>query len=510
MQKKILAAIIALLFVSSALLAAAEAAPSGNARSINIGLVAPISKSPVGQDMYRAAQVAVKEINDAGGVYVADWGTKVNINLVLADTIDDSPGNAVSPVTRAVTVDNVDLLIGGYGSAGTLANEVVAIENKVPYIITGASNQLVTRRGPQGNYGGLAPGDANRIDDAVGMSYVFHYCTTTYDYSKTVVDFFATVMRPQVAPDRQFKLALLWRNDAFGQGVEAATKYWIANESLPITVVYDNSYPTTTTDFQTILTDVKGNQPDAVFLAENPDKSPTIIQQGLSEVGLKTVYMSVENNQDPQFYSLLGSAGDNQLLESKMDPFMNPSYLPLIPHFVQAYSAANNGVIPGMMGADTYDAFFIAKAAIESAGTVDKAAVRTAIEQTNLDDMLLLTPSGKIQFSTGVNYHELNPVTFIEQLRYNATLGRCESVIVWPQSVPGVGTIKQSDFVLPAGYPAPSVTTQPTSNPTATPTGSGNEQENPPDNTMLYIGAAVAVVIIVAVIGVVVLRKRKK
>ena len=29
------------------------------------------------------------------------------------------------------------MLIGGYGSAGTLADEVVAIQNKVPFIITG-------------------------------------------------------------------------------------------------------------------------------------------------------------------------------------------------------------------------------------------------------------------------------------------------------------------------------------------------------------------------------------
>jgi branched-chain amino acid transport system substrate-binding protein len=292
---------------------------------------------------------------------------------------------------------------------------------------------------------------------------MFHYCTTTYDYSKTVVDFFATMMKPLIAPDRNFSLALLYRDDAFGNGVAAATKYWIAQESLPMTIVSDLKYTTTTTDFQTLLTQTKGASPDAVFIAENPDKSPTIIQQGLTEVGLQTVYMNVENNQDPQFYSLLGSLGDNQLLESKMDPFMNPSYLPMIPQFVQAYSAANNGTIPGMMGADTYDAFFIAKAAIESAGTLDKAAVRTAIEQTNLNDMLLLTPTGKIQFSTGINYHEINPVTFIEQLKYNATLGRCESVIIWPESVSGVGTIKQADFIFPSGYPnAPTPTVVPT------------------------------------------------
>ena len=105
--------------------------------------------------MDRAAKLAVEEINAAGGIYVAEWNTNVTIELVIADTGDDTVGKAVGPVTRAVTEDNVDLLIGGYASAGTLADQVIAIEKRVPYIISGASSNLVTRRGPQGNYGGL-------------------------------------------------------------------------------------------------------------------------------------------------------------------------------------------------------------------------------------------------------------------------------------------------------------------------------------------------------------------
>ncbi len=513
MQKKILAMIITLMFISSTAFATtAVFAQSSTPRNIVIGLVAPVSKSPVGQDMQRAAQIAVQEINDAGGVFVSSWNAHVNMTIDLADTVDDAPGNAVTPVTRAVTVDNVDLLIGGYGSAGTLANEVVAIENKVPYIITGASNQLVTRRGPQGNYGGLSPTDPQAISNAEGMSYIFHYCTTTYHYSKTVVDFFAAAMKPMVAADRNFKLALLYRDDAFGNGVAQASKFWIQNESLPIDIVSDLKYPTTTTDFQTLLTQVKGAQPDAVFVAENPDKTPTVIKQGLNDVGLKTVYIAVENNQDPVFYNLLGSSGENQLLESKLDPFMNPSYLPAIVPYVQKFTATY-GVIPGMMGADTYDAFYIAKAAIESAGTLDKAAVRTAIEQTNLDDMLILTKNGKIQFSTGVNYHEIDPVTFIEQLKYNSTLGECRSEIIWPATVEGVGTIKTADFVLPAGYPAASVnptstaSAQATATPTPTPTS--GTQNTGSDSTMLYVAAAVIIVIVIALVAVVLLKRKK-
>ena len=493
MQKKFIATILTLIILSSALatIGPVLAQTSSNARPIKIGLVAPVSKSPVGQDMQRAADLAVEEINDAGGVYVAEWGTNVDIEIVLADTVDAAPANAVPPVTRAVTVDNVDLLIGGYGSSATLADEVVAIENRVPFIITGASNALVTRRGPQGNYGGLSETDPQAITDAEGMTYVFHYCTTTYDYSSTVVKFFAEVMKPMVAADRDFRLALLYRDDAFGNGVAQSTKYWIEELDLPITISSDLKYPTTTTDFQTQLTQIKGEQPDAIYVADNPDRTPTVIKQGVNEVGLKTVYIAVENNQDPVFYSLLGRSGENQLLESKLDPFMDPSYLPLIPQYVQRYKDAY-GTIPGMMGADTYDAFFIAKAAIEAAGTLDKAAVRTAIEQSAIDDLLILTKTGKIQFSTGANWHEIEPVTYIEQLKYDETLGECRSVIVWPESVPNVGTIKQMDFVLPEGYPL------------ASDGGSLGI-----DSTLLYVIVAVVVVVVV-VVAFVLLKRRSK
>jgi ABC-type branched-subunit amino acid transport system substrate-binding protein len=107
-----------------------------------------------------------------------------------------------------------------------------------------------------------------------------------------------------------------------------------------------------------------------------------------------------------------------------------------------------------MMGADTYDAFYIAKNAIESAGTVDKASVRQAIENTNMNQMLIMTTTGKISFSTGVNYHEISPVTFIEQLYWNATTNKLQSQIVWPATVPGISNFKQADFKLPTGYQA--------------------------------------------------------
>jgi branched-chain amino acid transport system substrate-binding protein len=459
MQKNLIILVIVAIVVVAGVVAAWQLTqvPSAEARPIKIGLVAGYQLAE-GQDMDRAARLAVKEINEAGGVYVSEWHTNVEIELITIDTENDSPGNSVGPVTQAVEEQQVDLLIGGYTSSGTLANQVVAIDNRVPYIITGASSSLVTRRGPQGNYGGLPEDSELRIDDAEGMSYMFHYCTTTADYSATVVEFFAEEMKPlldstyEFDGSRNLRLAILYRDDAFGRGVVADSKATINAENLPIDVVIERSYPTDTISFQADLTAIQEAKPDAVYVVDFIANTAEIIKEGQEDVGLNTVYIAVECCEDPAFYTLLGPYGHEQLLESKFAPYAGPPfYLDSISTYVANYQAEYN-TLPGMMGADTYDAFYIAADAIERAGTLDKAAVRDAIESCSLDQMLIMTETGKIEFSTGANYHEIAPITFIEQLIWNNDVNECRSVIVYPATAAGVGTLKQADFVLPTAY----------------------------------------------------------
>jgi ABC-type branched-subunit amino acid transport system substrate-binding protein len=146
MQTKILG-IVVIVIIAVAAIAAWQLAPtfsasqpstspspsgaaSSDARPIKIGLVAPYQKAE-GEDMDRAARLAVKEINDAGGIYVSQWNTKVPIELVVADTQDDSSAKSVDPVKKIVTQDKDDLLIGGYASSGTLANKYT-MDNACP------------------------------------------------------------------------------------------------------------------------------------------------------------------------------------------------------------------------------------------------------------------------------------------------------------------------------------------------------------------------------------------
>ncbi len=448
---KLIAAVVIVTIVVVASVAAWQLMGTSE-KTIKIGLVAPYQIA-VGPDMDRAARMAVKEINDDGGIYVEDLDAYLKIELLIADTGDTRDTAAASTAVTRVIEQGADLLIGGFSSGATLADQVIAIEKRVPFIITGASTHLVTRRG-------FLPEDHPLyIDDPEGMSYMFHYCTTVYHYSETVAHFFAEAMKPLLDSEydfdssRKLRLAVIYRDDAYGQGVWDATKHFIETDNLPIEIVAEKNYPITTTTFQAELTAIQAANPDAVYVVDFTTNTATIYRQGQSDVGLNSVYIAVECCEEPEFYYALKEWGDYQLLESKFASYAGPPfYLPMMDTYVADYQDEYN-TIPGMMGADTYDAFYIAKDAIERAGTLDKSAVRDAIEDTDMEQMLIITESGRIKFSTDPDtYHEIAPFTFVEQLFFDETIGETRPKVVWPTTAPGVGTIKQAEFVLPENY----------------------------------------------------------
>jgi branched-chain amino acid transport system substrate-binding protein len=422
--------ILIILLILAAIISAGCTAPSDEASgevtvpdSIKIGLVVPLSgaASDVGNDMKQAAILAVEEINADGGVFVEEYGAKILLELVEGDT-HFSPTEGVTAVERLITNENVVVLVGGFSSGVTLANQVPAA-GKVPYVITGASSSQVTRR--------------TEID----TSYFYHYCSTTDDYSQPILQFFVDELKPLVAADRDLKLALIYIDDAYGKGVIDSSIAYIEDNNLSIELVAQEKYPKGETDFHAYLTKVADAKPDAVYTVGFVKDTSSIYIQGQRDVGLNTVYMAVECNEDPAFYELLGEWGDGQLLESKFAPYAD-AYTPLMEPYKEAYLAKWN-VMPGMMGADTYDGIYLVASAIGRAGTLDRSDVNDAIKQTNEPEMLILMEGGNIAFD---EYNEISPRIFIEQMFWNEETEELIPVIVLPED------LKSQDFVLPDNY----------------------------------------------------------
>jgi branched-chain amino acid transport system substrate-binding protein len=403
---------------------------------IKIGVIASLTgpASNVGTNMWQSAQVAADKINADGGVTLRD-GSKAQLKLIVGDDESTQAGGQKA-ATKLITDDKVDILVGGYSSAVTSAYEQTIADNKIPFVVTGASSPIITHR-----------------TDGIDTSYVFHHCPTTDAYGQYTTMFVDQVVRSAVnkklgaSADRPFRLALLYQDTAFGKGVQTAVNNTINNNKLKIQLVAQQSFKMGDSDFRTQLTAIKAANPDAVYLAAFPNEGAPIITQARRDISLNTIFLNVENNDNVQFYKDLGQYGEGAIIESRFSPYTAPAGAVADAQnaFKQSYFA-KFGTYPDMMGASTYDGIFITAKAIGNAGTTDKAAVRQALVDLKMPQVIHVMKDKTISFSK--DFRESTFDLWMEQLSYNATLKETRPLIVWPDN------LKTTDFVLPSWYVA--------------------------------------------------------
>jgi branched-chain amino acid transport system substrate-binding protein len=69
--------------------------------------------------------MALKEINDAGGIMVKAYGKKIPIKLIIYDDKSDNT-TSVQLYEKLVTEDKANALMGGYGTPLITAHTIVA------------------------------------------------------------------------------------------------------------------------------------------------------------------------------------------------------------------------------------------------------------------------------------------------------------------------------------------------------------------------------------------------
>jgi branched-chain amino acid transport system substrate-binding protein len=430
---------IAALLIAAALIAGctqqAASQQTASQGTIKVGVIASLTgpASNVGTNMWQSAQVAADKVNADGGVTLKD-GTKAKLQMIVGDDESTQQGGQKA-ATKLITDDKVDILVGGYSSAVTSSYEQTIAEFKIPYIVTGASSPIITHR------------------TDIDTSYIFHNCPTTDTYGQYTTSFIDQVMRPAInkkysfAADRPLRLALIYQDTAFGKGVQSAVNSTITKNNLNIQLVSQQSYKMGESDFRTPLTAVKAAKPDAVYLAAFPNEGAPIITQARKDIGLNTIFLNVENNDNAQFYKDLGQYGEGAIIESRFSPYVEPagSVAAAQSSFKNSYFA-RFGTYPDMMGASTFDGVFIAAQAIRTAGTTDKTAVRNALANLKMPQVVEPMKDQTISFSP--DFRESGFDLWMEQLVFNQTLGETRPVIVWPDN------LKTTDFVLPSWYAA--------------------------------------------------------
>lgn len=417
------------LLVAALLVAGCTQPQAGD--ELKIGIVASMTgpASTTGKDIWQSAVIAAEEINADGGVYVKDLGKKIPVTVVLGDDESTREGGQKA-VTRLITEDKVDALTGGFSSAVVSAHESFVTEHGVPYVVTGASSPVITHR------------------TDINTSSIFHHCPTTDDYGRQTTLFASDVIRTEInrkynfSPDRPLRMALILQDSPFGKGVQSAVMKTITEENLPVVIVANETFKMGETDYRTILTSVKAKGPDVVYAAAFLNEQVPMVIQARRDVGLNVIFLAVECNDDPDYYSGVGQYGEYSIMESRFSPYVIPPG-PLsddIAAFKESYKQRWGG-FPGMMGASTYEGVYIITQAVENAGTTDKQAVIEALEVLNMPQIIEYMQGGTITFTP--DFRESKFDLYMEQLIWNQTEQAVRPVIVWPEN------IQQQPFVLP-------------------------------------------------------------
>ena len=436
MKRTTTVSILLAALVLAAVLLAGCAQQQAQPQDLKMGAVVSLTGagSNVGKHMKQSAEMAVSEINAKGGVFVKAYNKKLPITLIVADD-ETKPDSGVKAVTKLTSEDNVDILVGGYSSGVTTATQGVVAEKKVPYIVTGASSPDITRR------------------KDVDTSYFFHYCPTTAMYGEYTTLFTDQVIRPAInekfgfADARPLRLAILYQDSAYGKGVLKGVTSTIASNNLNIEIVSNQSFKTGEADFRTALTAIKAAKPDVIYAAAFPAEQTQIVVQARRDVNLNTIILAVETNDNPDYYKGIARFGEYSILESRFSPFTAaPSSVAAADAKFKADYMAKYGSFPDMMGVSTYEGVYVATQAIENAGTLDKAAIRDALAQLRMPQIVEAIKGGFITFSP--DYREVQFELFMTQLIWDEKAGECRPKIVWPD------TVKEKDFVLPDWYQA--------------------------------------------------------
>ena len=185
-MNKILTWIIVLIVIVAGFFVLSKKSVPTSTGPFKVGVILPLTgdAASYGEVMRNIYQLAIKEVNDAGGVN----GNK--IELIIEDGKCDGTGGA-SAAQKLVNVDKVKVILGGFCSSESLAAVPIVESAKVALFSSGSSNPGLT--GKSRFFARNFPGDSAQgkvlanIAKSQGAKSIYILVEQT-DYAKGIAD----------------------------------------------------------------------------------------------------------------------------------------------------------------------------------------------------------------------------------------------------------------------------------------------------------------------------------
>lgn len=316
---------------------------------LRIGLIAESTgdTSTVGISCRNAAEMAVREINDAGGLPVGDRKYKVEL---LVENIAGTADASAAAARKLITGSQVLAIVGPSVSRFAIPASDTA-ESARTVLITPASTTPRTT-----------------LDAVTGgpKKYVFRAC---------FIDPFQGQVLAKFVHDKQkkTKAAVLYDDTAeYSRGIAEVFRDVFRRSGGEI--VAFESYTAGDKDFTAPLKRIRNAGPDVLFLPNNYGEIPSQVRQARG-LGIQALLLGSDSWGSAELLKSCGRDCEGAFFSTH---FAADMATPAANAFIGAYRK-QYGSEPDAVAALTYDSFGLLWQAIRTPGALDREAVRNAL-----------------------------------------------------------------------------------------------------------------------------------
>ncbi|OWU85902.1 hypothetical protein ATO6_03165 [Oceanicola sp. 22II-s10i] len=307
---------------------------AAGAETMTVGLVAPLSGGGAawGTAMKGALELAVEDINNAGGLKVGD--TTYDIRIAAYDS-HYNPNDAVTAVNRLVFEDEATFIVGPLGSAPLAALVPTTTENKKITIT-----------------GGFTP-----IAMAEEHPYSFRAVLPTQIYANPQISYVVTELGAQ-------KVGSLFPNDETGQTMsnDIASAYQNAGADASAVDYYERGR----VDFVPLLTRLLAQGIDTFELDGSPPQTAGLLVRQLRELGFTGNIVRTGGDATDDILAVAGAeASEGLYVHMEYDGSL-PSAQAYQTRYIDAYGGTMNAFSPLF-----YTTINMIFEGMKAAGTID-------------------------------------------------------------------------------------------------------------------------------------------
>lgn len=346
--------VFALILVAVGLLLVPVPSVWAQQEPIRVGVVFPIA-SLYGQQTNSGLQVALKEVNDRGGILGRPLRT-----IILDD--QDKPEEGVATLERLITRDKVHAVAASFSS------------------LTGLAEQKVTERYRALHIAIAAKADRLRYE---GHPLVFYLNSTIGQDSKIFNEFLAKRLRPK-------RVAVMLENTDYGQGgLDSIKRDWSGADSPEIVTI--ERFEKLEQDFTPLLTKVKSLNPEVIYVITGTVEVNANIAMQIDQLGIKVTKVLSPGQLSDDFIRAAGKSAEGVI---SADLYVNTMDSPENKSFVSAFEAINR-TKPQKMSVLGYETISVLAQAMTQAGTAEDIERIAGVLRTST----FASPRGNLRFS---------------------------------------------------------------------------------------------------------------